>query len=252
MSTTRTTDTRIFIATHAKRPYPEVGGYISLQVGAALASDRFAMISDDQGDNISKLNPTFNEMTGLYWIWKNDSSHIVGLAHHRRYFAPKARPGFSFEGIEIAHPEDFEDLHRGVDMIVATPRRWLAHADIPLSTLNAYALMHVGPDMFLARQEVIARTPDYRDAFDYVLASNQISHYNMFVARKAVIDEYCEWVFPVLFSLEKLIPYEFYEHYQSRVIGFLAERLFNVWLCQNRGRFRIITREIARTEEHIF
>lgn len=252
MSTTRTPDTRIFIATHAKRTYPEVGGYVSLQVGAALAHERFAMASDDQGDNISRLNPTFNEMTGLYWIWKNDRSNIVGLTHHRRYFAPKARPGFSFEGVDIAHPDDFEDLHRGIDMIVATPRKWLAHENIPLSTLHAYALMHVGPDIFLARQQVIAHTPEYRDAFDYVLASNQISHYNMFVARRAAIDEYCAWVFPVLFRLEKLIPYEFYEHYQSRVIGFLAERLFNVWLCQNRDRFRIITRDIARTEEHIF
>lgn len=29
------------------------------------------MIGDDTGDNISKLNRHFGELTGIYWAWKN-------------------------------------------------------------------------------------------------------------------------------------------------------------------------------------
>ncbi len=43
-------------------------------------------IGDDTGDSISIRNDNFSELTGLYWVWKNDhDSDIVGTAHYRRY-----------------------------------------------------------------------------------------------------------------------------------------------------------------------
>ena len=248
MRPNRTTDTRLYIAVSSRKPCAEGPGYHTLQVGSALAAEHFAMIRDDEGENISRLNPSFCELTGLYWIWKNDNSHIVALNHYRRYFKPRLQPGLAFGEHEVAQATDFSELHQGIDILVPPPHRWYSHAEVPQSLLDQYARAHTPYDIFLAREEVLARTPDYRDAFDFVMAGHTIAHGNMFAARKRVIDEYCEWLFPILFALEPLIPYEFYDPYQARVFGFIAERLFNVWLCKNRRRYRILTRDVVRTE----
>ena len=251
MKASRTTDTSIYIAVNSNVPCAEAPGYRTLQVGSALAREHFGMVRDDDGENISELNKSFCELTGLYWIWKHDNSHIVGLTHYRRYFAPKHHRGFPFNDREIAHVNDFTDLNLGIDLIVATPVRWRT-GEVPLSSLQQYSETHQPHDLFLAREEILALTPEYKDAFDFVRGQHAISHHNMFVGRKAVLDEYCEWLFPMLFALEKIIPYIFYDGYQTRVFGYLGERLFNVWLCKHRRRYRTIYRDIVRTEVNIF
>lgn len=40
-------------------------------------------------------------------------------------------------------------------------------------------------------------------------------------------------MFDVLFKLEQQIDISDYDAYQSRVFGFISERLFNVWLVKN-------------------
>ncbi len=47
-------------------------------------------IGDDSGDNISKDNSRYNEMSVVYWAWKNldklSDPDYVGLMHYRRHF----------------------------------------------------------------------------------------------------------------------------------------------------------------------
>ena len=52
----------------------------------------------------------------------------------------------------------------------------------------------------------------------------------MFIAPKEIISKYCEWVFPILFEVEKRVDMTGYDDYQKRIYGFLTERLFDVWM----------------------
>ena len=76
------------------------------------------------------------------------------------------------------------------------------------------------------------------DAYDKVIYGNALCHYNMFIAKKGIIDGYSEWVFPILFELEKEINAKDYDDYRKRVYGFLTERLFNVWFTHNNLKVR--------------
>ena len=48
--------------------------------------------------------------------------------------------------------------------------------------------------------------------------------------KKNLFDTYCAWLFAILSELEKRIDLTGRSVYEKRVFGFLAERLFNVWL----------------------
>ena len=77
---------KIYIMAHKKFAPPEEKGNIPLQVGAALHED-LGYLRDDVGENISDRNQNYSELTGLYWIWKNEKeADITGLVHYRRYF----------------------------------------------------------------------------------------------------------------------------------------------------------------------
>lgn len=61
---------------------------IPIEVGAANRSNFIYPTKDNKGDNISKENPYFGELTGLYWIWKNykfSDDYIVGFCHYNKY-----------------------------------------------------------------------------------------------------------------------------------------------------------------------
>lgn len=45
--------------------------------------------------------------------------------------------------------------------------------------------------------------PEYIDSFDKVMNGSDLYYYNMFIAPKEIISGYCEWVFPLLFEVEK-------------------------------------------------
>ena len=52
----------------------------------------------------------------------------------------------------------------------------------------------------------------------------------MFVMKRSLFDEYCTWLFDILFELEKRTDMTGYDTYEARLFGFMSERLFNVWL----------------------
>ena len=52
---------------------------------------------------------------------------------------------------------------------------------------------------------------------------------NMFVMKKVLFNEWCSFIFPILFKLEETIDVEGRDNYQKRAICFLEERIFGFW-----------------------
>ena len=53
---------------------------------------------------------------------------------------------------------------------------------------------------------------------------------NVFILQRDLFEGYCEWLFDVLFEVEKRTDLTNYSVAARRIYGYLAERLFNVYL----------------------
>ncbi|MBE6513349.1 MAG: DUF4422 domain-containing protein, partial [Methanobrevibacter olleyae] len=85
-------------------------------------------------------------------------------------------------------------------------------------------------DLDLCEEVIGEQCPEYLDSYKKVVNGKDLYYYNMFIAKKEVIDPYCEWVFPILAEVEKRVDMTGYDDYQKRIYGFLTERLFDVWM----------------------
>ena len=60
----------------------------------------------------------------------------------------------------------------------------------------------------------------------------------MIITRKNIFDDYCKWLFDVLFEVEKRVDISDRDDYQKRIFGFLSERLIKVWLIKNEYKVK--------------
>lgn len=218
-------DLNIFIATHKSCTLPEQEGYIPLHVGAK-GKDDLSYTKDCTGDNISDKNSNYCELTGLYWMWKNTKSKYIGLSHYRRYFFKKSS---SHKLEDILTKEDAIDILNKYDVIVPKRTKIIGN-----TTIKQYAKYHNIKDYEVCRDVIEEKYPKYIDSFDNVSNRKYFYAFNMFIMKKKDFDEYCKWLFDILFEVEKRVDMTNYTPYEKRLFGFLSERLFNVWLLENK------------------
>ncbi len=113
-------DIKIIIAAHKKYRMPQDDIYIPLHVGAE-GKESIGYQGDNTGENISKLNPYFWELTGMYWMWKNLKADYLGLAHYRRHFClrkKKAENGEESKWKSVLNSKEAQILCKQYDVIV--------------------------------------------------------------------------------------------------------------------------------------
>ncbi len=227
-------DTRIYIMTHKKCNLPKEEGYYPLQVGAAL-HDELQYEKDNTGDNISEKNSSYCELTGIYWIWKNAQCDNVGICHYRRYYCDD-------KAERIVRKKEYEDMLKKYDVIV--PR---SMSNV-MPVYAYFSVAHKLPALDLSRKYISENCPVYLDAFDRCMDSYFLCGCNMMTTRKELFNDYCEWLFPILFDVERVIrPEKIEDSYQRRIMGFLSERLLRVWIMMQDVRVKEI--RMAQTED---
>ena len=226
---------------------------IPIHAGRALNTERARpllnkMIGDDTGDNISIKNQNYSELTALYWMWKNSKADYVGLMHYRRYFnltppVPSEHPCkeiLCFLGLEA---DNIKKIMSDYDVIVTS-------YDLDMPQYNYYSRWHFVENLDLVIDHIRRNYPAEAAVIDKVMMSKHFVAYNMFIAKKEVIDKYAAWIFKVLAELEDKLEYDHdkayfgcviprHPTYQLRAPAYLAERLFDVWLEAHKNEYKI-------------
>lgn len=236
---------KVFICAHKEVPLPQHTYFLPIQAGAALRDHIDGYQPDDEGDNISIKNPHFCELTCHYWAWKNlKNVDIVGLNHYRRYFDfTRKWSQFSADKHFIATKDflkqdyyfpDLGKLLHKYDIILPIARHWR------VSNTQQYSEYHIAKDWEMLRQIIKERSPQYIPAFEKTMDHSNISvGYNMFITHWEHFNDYSEWLFDILFEVERRVP-PIDDPIQSRIYGYMSERLINVFCDHHHLRIKHI------------
>lgn len=234
---------KILVCCHKPDKFMSDDVYMPIQVGKANSKFDLGIQGDNEGDNISIENPHFCELTGLYWAWKNMKPvEYIGLCHYRRYFNFHTNGSAftdstivktaKFDKLDLSIP-DIDKIFKKYDVVLSRPKCY------PCSLFCDYSSSHVSEDLRELEKVVTEISPEYVDAFRKVFyKNNKLSHYNMMIMRWGDFNEYCEWLFEVLFEVKKRINIENYNIFQGRIFGYMSERLLMVFVLKKQMRIK--------------
>ena len=239
----------VVVATHKPFDMPSDKMYIPLHVGAEGKVDLdgnpldLGFQKDNVGDNISNRNSQFCELTGLYWAWKNLKADYIGLVHYRRYFKSFKKCGKNpFDN--VLKYRELRPILDEYSVIVPKKRRYY------IETLEQhYEHNHHIIELNTARDILLEKYPEYADAYDKAIHRTWGYMFNMMILRSDLLDEYCTWLFDILFALCDRLNDSSEESrdltsFEIRFPGRVSERLFNVWLEYQLENGRIEKKEI--------
>lgn len=218
---------KIIVATHKKYEMPKDEMYLPLHVGAKGKKDKngepldLGYARDDTGENISEKNPSYCELTGLYWAWKNLDEDYIGLAHYRRHFGKKTKQ--PFDGI-LTYKE-LQPMLAKYKVFVPKKRKYY------IETLYShYKHTHYASQLDITREIIAEKYSDYLKSYDEVVKQTYGYMFNMMIMQEQYLDDYCKWLFDILSELEKRIDSRDLSAFQGRFYGRISEIIFNVWL----------------------
>lgn len=190
--------------------------------------DKHLHYETDFKDNIAHLNPKLNEMTAIWCYWKNlmKNPDYVGFQHYRRFF----------------NRGDFLDIEK-YDFIDTKPIPMVFNMSyftrspipnfVPTDVKNGYAICHKIED-WNKMEDLLKKTPYYVFFEDWSKQNSLSSPCNLFIMKKKMFEEYCNFVFPLLFDLEQKINLEGRDGYQRRALAFISERLTSLFIYSKK------------------
>lgn len=236
---------KLFVCCHQNNSFPKNELLVPVQVGAALAGEHFdGFVYDDAGENISRKNRSYCELTAHYWAWKNADADYFGFFHYRRFLYParsekrpyRIEPEPTADLLKKLGYSDFSALIGQYDLIAPIGENMY----IPIREHYASAPHHYGKDLETVEQIVREKHPDMIPAMDSYLSGTVAYFGNIYIMSRAVFYDYCGWLFPILEEFDRRTDISSYSVQEKRVNGYLAERLFGIYLTHVRGTLRVL------------
>lgn len=208
---------KIFVACHRPCTIKQDKMLIPIHVGRAISyykEEMSDMLGDDTGENISKKNPQYCELTAQYWVWKNyHDAEYVGFCHYRRFF-----------NLNISE-SNVNSLFGTKDVIL------LGYHNMEMverSMLRSISLDNITIFLMVLKKMY----PEYEQTVLDYLWSNIHHGKNMLICRKQLFDQYAEWIFGILKECENYIKLSPYSR-EQRVFAYLAEYFMPVFFIHN-------------------
>lgn len=221
----------IIVATHKKYRMPADRLYLPLQVGAS-GHPALSYPQDNAGRNISAKNANFCELTGLYWAWRNLPSRYIGLAHYRRHFTARRLSLGQDKFSRILTERELQPLLEKHAIILPKKRRYFIE-----SLYSHYAHTMYAAPLDLTGEIIKEKYPDYYPEFAKLRRRTSGHMFNMFIMRRDILNDYCAWLFDILFELERRIGKANYNQFHARFYGRISELLLDVYLRTNHLQY---------------
>lgn len=221
---------------------------IPIQVGTG-ESLSCECVRDNQGDEISRKNGSYCELTAQYWAWKNDKvSEYLGIMHYRRVFdfsnfsysndvhgvIVEQSLGLDFEAKYGYFDENIESFVSKYDIVL--PKMWSVR-NIGFKSLKEHyikAPFHIESHLQITQDAVKELYPEYLSDFQIVLDGHEGYFTNMFVMKREYFEKYSQWLFDILSLVESKVSLDGLNIQEKRVFGYLSERLLNVWIAHEK------------------
>lgn len=236
---------RIYVAMHKIIDLNIPNCYERILVGSYNKKSE-NILRDDEKENISMKNQNYCELTALYWIWKNSKDDIVGLCHYRRFFSIN---WLSNNKRNFIDEKQIIKIFKKDGANIIVPKKIWGRENIA----NATEIAPNQNDLRILKEVICDLYPEYKKTFEIFMESKYAYLYNMIITKKEILNQYCEWLFKILFETEKRMNPNDYinDDYRKRMFGFLSERLFNIWIIHNKDKLVIREVNVVNTDENI-
>lgn len=216
----------IGVVTHKPYTMPGDKCYLPIWVGRSEGCPN-DFCSHGEGDSIAYLNPSYCELTGLYWLWKNVDAKYKGLAHYRRILATKPTGDIN----DVLKTADYIKVLQDSDVLVSPAKRypWTTIQKHYIESKRAYRHIHQ-EDIAALRHAMRKVHPDYCQALDAVLNGRKAHMLNIFCMEDSLFSAYCAWLFEVIDEFYSL---RSDRADQKRFAGAISEFLLDVWASNN-------------------
>lgn len=229
--------------------------YIPIRCGAIFDDrENIDTLGDDTGDNISHKKHSYCELTVQYWAWKNVKADYYGLCHYRRYLSfnnshkQDIYGNILSDGIDeytkLIYGLEYDKMKKIIcenDIIVSKsvnvsnmPERYKnLYSHYSNAKYNGIKYLDI-EDLHTAVEVLKEKYPMYYDVAKEYLNGNEGYFTNMFIMKRHIYLEYCEWLFDILNELENRIDMTNYCEQAYRTIGHISERLCGIFMLYQR------------------
>lgn len=225
----------VIVATHKMYVMPDDSLYQPLLVGSDFFLNQQKgvtlpknLILDNTGAHISSKNHNYSELTGLYWLWQNtvkkdtNPDSFYGLVHYRRFLSAKNKK------TPLTKTELQNLINLKYEIILPKKRNYYIE-----NLYSHYAhTLHIAP-LDRTREIIKEKYPDFLPEFDRLKTRRSAHMFNIFILKKPLFEEYCEFLFGILFTLESSLTKEEltrYDGFHARFFGRISELLLDVFL----------------------